>query len=653
MVTTLNTLDFQSSMGKSSKHKKKNQSHGEDVLKSSDNSRNTMNAMSLPGGSVSQPSILTCSTTCDRVTNKDDYFIEESDLESSSLCLSPQCPRRAETDADFQLNEKIKRIRNNNLGEETNYCTVEQSEQEWPTLPTLSEPSQLTQTEETFQTQSSNGVFFTSEDLLDVNQLRETDMEASSVGMKRHINHSDSEDDQLRNDHTSKRERKIQKYGTSCDSSINSSVQSNVNRLQLSSSSISLLAQPNNNEKRSQNLVYPTNREYQLNSNKEIEENPTIIIEPSEQDSRNYFSNHVKTFRAIQQSIIGRSGVIESTRNLKRKIQIIKLKTNDRMHEILSITNIGEFAVKVYKPRSQQLKIGLIGPIDLEVEAEDLRDLLNENDYKISRVERFILGKGESLRTTKTMKIWFEAENLPEYVNLMFQRFKVSPYIERAFQCYNCQKFGHLAVNCRNKITCLLCAGNHKVSDCPNKETNTKKCTNCTKDHSANFAGCPFMMREKEVQKIRAKNNLTYRDATLKYNSINRLSVSNREENATSNDHRFDRQVVHKVSVGTQTNINTRVDSAREEKVESNNHRNIPINMINNEKFALFLMEVIASTLKSPSLAYQCNKISDAFDNHLGVKINKNSLFKSITSNPIMESSQTILTKPVNPTSKS
>lgn len=65
----------------------------------------------------------------------------------------------------------------------------------------------------------------------------------------------------------------------------------------------------------------------------------------------------------------------------------------------------------------------------------------------------------------------------------------------RAIQCLKCYAFGHVAVNCRNKLTCKRCAGEHKEGECKVHITEVK-CANCSAakrphDHRVTSESCP------------------------------------------------------------------------------------------------------------------------------------------------------------------
>ena len=121
----------------------------------------------------------------------------------------------------------------------------------------------------------------------------------------------------------------------------------------------------------------------------------------------------------------------------------------------------------------------------------------------------------------------------------MFERFKVSPFIPRPWQCFKCQAFGHNTSNCTGADKCVSCSENHSLENCPYKKqegNEVKKCSNCHGKHTANYGGCEKMKKEKEVQQVRVKQNVSYRDAvkivyssnTINENYIPTFRVKNR-----------------------------------------------------------------------------------------------------------------------------
>lgn len=65
----------------------------------------------------------------------------------------------------------------------------------------------------------------------------------------------------------------------------------------------------------------------------------------------------------------------------------------------------------------------------------------------------------------------------------------------RAIQCFNCQRFGHIARNCTAEAKCGHCAGVHNSRSCLGE--NEVRCCNCGKKHSAWDQSCPTKLAAK------------------------------------------------------------------------------------------------------------------------------------------------------------
>ena len=79
---------------------------------------------------------------------------------------------------------------------------------------------------------------------------------------------------------------------------------------------------------------------------------------------------------------------------------------------------------------------------------------------------------------------------------------------------------------CINKVKCLYYSGDHGIKNCPVKGQELKKCVNCKQDHTANYGGCPYMMREKKIQYQRAFQNISYRGEFLSASSGNSIFLT-------------------------------------------------------------------------------------------------------------------------------
>ena len=71
----------------------------------------------------------------------------------------------------------------------------------------------------------------------------------------------------------------------------------------------------------------------------------------------------------------------------------------------------------------------------------------------------------------------------------------------RIIQCYGCQKFGHVKLDCplnaTNALVCRFCSENHDGRHCPHKGNYEKyKCANCGLSHSSTYTGCSVLQNQ-------------------------------------------------------------------------------------------------------------------------------------------------------------
>ena len=85
---------------------------------------------------------------------------------------------------------------------------------------------------------------------------------------------------------------------------------------------------------------------------------------------------------------------------------------------------------------------------------------------------------------------------LPAKIDLwIWSTFYVRPYSAEPVRCYQCHKFGHTRLNCRNSSRCGICSKDHPISKYKAKEEITSKCPNCQGGHHAWNKSCPEWRR--------------------------------------------------------------------------------------------------------------------------------------------------------------
>jgi len=84
-------------------------------------------------------------------------------------------------------------------------------------------------------------------------------------------------------------------------------------------------------------------------------------------------------------------------------------------------------------------------------------------------------------------------------------------FVSKPMRCFNCQRFGHTANNCKRQKRCARCGGDHDNGQCGSGIS--PKCCKCGGAHNVAFSGCEVMKRETNIQKLRVERNITYAEA--------------------------------------------------------------------------------------------------------------------------------------------
>ena len=137
-------------------------------------------------------------------------------------------------------------------------------------------------------------------------------------------------------------------------------------------------------------------------------------------------------------------------------------------------------------------------PTDID-DSEIALSIQNNHSFDDVKVTKFI-----KLNQTKleTVKINFKTVNDVEkalneglFIDSLF--YKPTRFERRALtiiRCFNCQKFGHIILNCKSSQSCGHCSGNHSYIQCSKSEP--PKCDNCHGNHPADSTDCPTYLKQ-------------------------------------------------------------------------------------------------------------------------------------------------------------
>lgn len=196
------------------------------------------------------------------------------------------------------------------------------------------------------------------------------------------------------------------------------------------------------------------------------------------------------------------------------RIKVI-LKTISDINNLIANPVLNEQGYIIYVPRHLTQCRGVIRGVYSQL-SEDylLRNMESKSIVKhCKRMQRKIINnEGQvEIRPTETVVVTFEGNKLPSHIYINSVRCQVEPYIANVVQCYNCLRFGHVSDQCKSKgKTCRNCATIHE-GEC---EIEKISCLHCKSSlHNSLDKKCPSYTKQREIKKIMAIKNLSFRDA--------------------------------------------------------------------------------------------------------------------------------------------
>lgn len=146
-------------------------------------------------------------------------------------------------------------------------------------------------------------------------------------------------------------------------------------------------------------------------------------------------------------------------------------------------------------------------PLSFEPENPDhIKELQLANDKYISglKIQRatWLKRTKQQGKTAGSLIVWFEnADHADKAIakGIMWRfELRTTEIFRsgfRALQCFNCQRFGHIAKTCTAEAKCGKCSGGHNTRECSGKHE--VRCCNCGKKHTAWDQSCPTKIAAK------------------------------------------------------------------------------------------------------------------------------------------------------------
>ncbi|GFU84764.1 uncharacterized protein TNCV_2127051 [Trichonephila clavipes] len=141
--------------------------------------------------------------------------------------------------------------------------------------------------------------------------------------------------------------------------------------------------------------------------------------------------------------------------------------------------------------------------------------------------------------------------------------------------CFRCQSYGHGTASCSDVAICNKCSSTEHASEAC--ATERRKCANCKGEHAAYSKTCPKWQKEKEIQRIKVLENISYSEAKKRVVNILPPRASTSYANAVMTNTKSKKDNSTQTDIGTQTEISNIETPTNIANLTSESHTDSPI----------------------------------------------------------------------------
>ena len=214
----------------------------------------------------------------------------------------------------------------------------------------------------------------------------------------------------------------------------------------------------------------------------------------------------------IEKVIEGLIGTAKSVKKLKDNSILIETFRKSQTEQLLRQTKFYNINVRVKPHQTLNSSKGIIRDPEMKgVTTDEMKEYLKSQG--VLNVRRITIKKDGKIIETNTFVLTFNSPTIPKEIKIFYRLIKIELYIPNPLRCFECQKFGHHEDRCTAAPVCAKCG---KEGYCGFRSENCKgpiNCVNCGKDHPAYSNKCEVWLKEKEIVKLKIKNNITYPEA--------------------------------------------------------------------------------------------------------------------------------------------
>lgn len=275
-----------------------------------------------------------------------------------------------------------------------------------------------------------------------------------------------------------------------------------------------------------------TGNRFDLLSSSEDEDEEQILIKQHRQarDQKqpkpppivlySYIENHTYTINNMKKDMTGDIQVKNKGNRL-----IVYTENRKDYDKLTAIIQQSKLEYHTYTPKEDRQHKLVIKNLPPNISCQEIKDDLVTKGISIINITQ--MTKKLSDNTIKSLPLYIATINNTNQLKDVYKIKIICHCVVQwekyhnknpIVQCFKCQAFGHVAINCHKTQKCGFCSGIHNSKECKTKEN--LKCSNCNSNHAANDKNCPIYVRQLNGRQItrQSQPRQNYNPNTYRYN---------------------------------------------------------------------------------------------------------------------------------------
>ena len=196
------------------------------------------------------------------------------------------------------------------------------------------------------------------------------------------------------------------------------------------------------------------------------------------------------------------------------------------MEKAVRIMKFGACPVSCFELGGREVRRGVVSGVPLTMKTELFLEI--GGVCQARRLVRYREGEREE---TKSVRLTFEGNVLPERVYVDYLCYRVRPFERAPLRCFKCQEYGHVAAVCVGSRRCGRCGKDNCEETCKEQEERAR-CLHCGGEHYAGATQCPRKVKEVKLKKIREETRgMSYAEAVQRVEGSTRVESKPEQEN--------------------------------------------------------------------------------------------------------------------------